>query len=170
VAIAGAAIVVAGVAAAAWWWAPANSTAGETDAAAASDTVGEAAGDVLTPLAGIVAAGLVLIGGLVVLLDAARSRRSPTPPAPAVAAHHRALEPAPEPVIDVAAVDRRAARRRSPRSVPDAEPLTDSWPESWSRGSVTPIATASDLLFRTRLAAGLQDELFTHREAPVSGS
>lgn len=179
--------MVAAVGVVAWRWAPVTSAGAD----AGSDPAGEALADVssglLTPTAGIVAAGLVLIGGIaVVFVDAVRSRRYRTR-RPAVAApHHRAMDLAAEGTVDVVAeppvvvapavvVETEAAARpaapvyRNPPAEP-AESLSESWPESWTRGPVAPIATAADLLFRTRLAAGLHDELFTHRDAPASGS
>jgi hypothetical protein len=148
--------VVAAVAVVAWRWAPVPSVGAD----AGSDQPGEALADVsaglLTPTAGIVAAGLVLIGGVtVVVVDAVRARRFRAGRPAAVAPHHRALDLPADAAVDV----------HAPAPVPAPTPV----------GSPVPVvaahaATASDLSFRTRLAAGLHDELFTHRDAPAPGS
>ncbi len=152
-------MIVTGVAAAAWLWAPATSAGADIGSDATSDAAADAAtSGVLTPLAGIAAGALILVAGLALVIDARRSRRSPVPsPAVAASPHHRAAEPMPEPVAEVSTTDRaaRPARGADARADGDA-------PVSF--------ATAADLLFRNRLAAGLQDELFTHRGASISGS
>ncbi len=162
VAIGGCAVIVTGFAVAAWLWAPATSAGAESATDAASETAADAAtSGVLTPLAGVVAGALVAIAGIALLIDARRSRRSPMSPPHAVNPHHRAMDPVAEPAVDVAIAHRSTGRRAH------EDVATDERADGPAPGT---IATAADRLFRNRLAAGLQDELFTHRGASISGS